>query len=212
MRGKRAWIKLDRYEPLHLIREQHLSASEFTLLVVLVLLADYETGEWTGTRRDLAEESGLDKTTVHRACDGLVGRGLIHMLKDFGPNRAGIVHIDSYCALVKDCTPGTLDRHAIVLSGQNSENSPVHDHANGDETATNWRLIGDDKASSRRFTRENDTSLGSEAERECGSGTPDLCLHCGEKIEGHPYTDHEPVRATLGKATMLGDELDDQER
>lgn len=96
----RNWVKLDRYALIDLTRQERLSAAESMVLLVLVLLADFRTGEWKGTIVELAEHAPVTRTTVTKVCNHLSELRLITLLTPFRQNSAAWIRVDCYEGLV----------------------------------------------------------------------------------------------------------------
>jgi len=91
-----SWVKLDRFALFDLCREEHLTAPQFAVLYALIMLADFRTGEWSGTALELTEHVPSNRTTVIKACVGLVEAGLITYVRPFRQNSSATIKVDCY--------------------------------------------------------------------------------------------------------------------
>ena len=70
---------------------------------------NFRTGEWFGSTTELAEYTGMSRTTATKAVKRFVEIGLVDPVEPFGPNRQGALRLLCYDLLVTDAIPAVRE-------------------------------------------------------------------------------------------------------
>jgi hypothetical protein len=188
-------VKLDSYAPWQVRREFGLTSNELMVLLYMTLTADWRSGCWSGTIKDIADDTSLSRNTVRKAIDGLVSNGSILILTPFrqGEFGNGVVELPLYEWMVVLHPSHVESRNSARLHSES-------DRANAYQTRTNRAPIAQVSRNPARL--EDDEQVVRDgprykAIREEGEGVlgepKGVCRYCDEPIAGHPFSDHEPA-------------------
>jgi DNA-binding transcriptional ArsR family regulator len=170
MKPGRSFTKLDRYALPQIGREHRLLPGPRCVLLMLTLLADYRSQEWSGTYHELAQDTGMGRNSVTDAMKVLREARLIEEVEPFGPNRRGTVRVLAYERLV------VLSSRSASTSASNSANQRVArrrarpEKGNSTTPQSSRSRVGTASSDSSRtaVTSQFSDGLGIEASRDRG--------------------------------------------
>jgi biotin operon repressor len=191
----RASVKLDKYAPRQIARDLRLTSKAREVLNILTLDADWRSECWTGTKKELAEDTLMSRNTVAKAIEELEDKGAIEILEPFkqGPESRGIVLLPLYEDMVKLSKGQIESRNSARFDpGPNAQQTRSKRAANAQQTRSSEHLrVVDQEVPDLRGVW-----LRGKGEVEDSGGPEDpkiLCEMCREPVLGHPFSDHEPI-------------------
>jgi hypothetical protein len=188
-------VSMDAYSPYQIGRDYNLKAHELAALINMTMTAPWRSMVWTGSLKDLADDTRMSRNTAPKAVAGLEAKGCIVIREPFkqGEFGSGVVELPLYPQMVK---------LSVTQQQFHSESARDHAEAIAHQSRTNRAA---NAHQSRTLTRLPDSDQDSRESRgiwQLGNGevqdfqeSEALCRFCDEPVVGHTYSDHEPEAA-----------------
>jgi predicted transcriptional regulator len=212
-RPKRASVHLDRFAWSQIARECNLTSTEMLVLLALTMLANFRDATWSGTTSTLAEDTRTSRRTTAKALEHLLELGLIEQVTPFGQNREGRVRVLCYGALVTDVRD---DLQAVLVASASTLTASLPHYLENNPFRSPIVQLSANRA---RIERESSANQARMSKRSPAKDSATRCAYpgCAEPIDGHIFTDHEPVAPNDSPLTLVADpwegldELTDEE-
>ena len=102
---KQSEARLGSFEIFQLGRDYRLSALDRWLLVTLSMLCDWETGEYAGTKTELAWDTGASRKAISASIKRLAAADLIQIVADFDVGVRGELRVLALDRIRTDVKP-----------------------------------------------------------------------------------------------------------
>jgi DNA-binding Lrp family transcriptional regulator len=194
--GRKA-VPMDAYSPWQLRREYGLKAADALVLMNMTMGADWRSTEWQGSYKAISNDTGLSRNTVTKAVAKLEAKGCIIVREPFRQGEFGeaVVELPLYPQMVK---------MTLAQQEARSESARVRAETNAQQTRTNRAANAQPSRTLTRLPDSDQDLRETRGSRHKGNGEVQdfqvseaacrLCV-CGEPVEGHPFSDHEPMEA-----------------
>jgi len=182
-------VRLVRFGVFIIGRQHRLKAHERWLLEALAHLSDWKTKSYTGTLRELCEDTGIGKDTIPEALKTLSNLGLVKIETPFGSNRRGEVAL--WCW------------NQIITGSGDSSFSEKSDNEPPFESPTSRTLTADESPRSRTLTDAESPTSGTLADGRFYDHSPTILRPFSERWEFH-QPEEAPVRNRHTSKDLVG--------